>query len=869
MPIDTPMMKQYVAMKVQYPDSLLFFRLGDFYEMFDEDAKTAAKELDLMLTTRDRTAPKEQQVPMCGVPAHSVDGYIARLITKGYKVAICEQMEDPKLAKGLVEREVLRTVTPGTATMAGALDDARNNFIGAVALNRAKCAAGLAFCDFSTGEFYATSLSADSLDELGISVQNEISRYDPRELILRDDEELPRVKRWIERFRGALVTVSQADKDAAERACREKFGEGAGTIEKTPAPEAVGSLLHYIYLTQKSTAPHIRHLECYRSRSFMELDQTARRNLELTASMRTGEKHGSLLHVLDRTKTAMGARLLRSWLERPLVDVARITRRHEAVGELVTAAPLRDALTEELKSICDLERVMTRISAGTVGARELRALADSARHLAPVKEMLAGTESPLLRELSERIDPLDDIISDIEATLVDEPPLILREGGLIRDEFSPEVARLRRICQGGRGETLAIEERERERTGIRTLKIGYNKVFGYYIEVRRSGSEKVPEDYIRKQTLVDRERYITEELKNLESEILTASERISALEYELFCELRDRIALAAERVQETAHAVASADALASFAAAAQSENYCRPTVDMGDRLVIRDGRHPVVEKMLDGGLFVPNDLELDCGANTVAIITGPNMAGKSTYMRQAALIVIMAQAGSFVPAREAQIGIVDRVFTRIGASDDLASGRSTFMVEMSEVAEILKNATRRSLLILDEIGRGTSTFDGMAIARAVLEWVADRSRIGAKTMFATHYHELTVMEDELEGVKNYNIAVKKRGDSIIFLRKIVRGGADDSYGVEVAKLAGLPDELIARARKILGSLESGARDETRAVPARGEDDGQMSLGGVAASALSGELARIDPNALSPYEAWQKLAEFVSRAKETE
>lgn len=862
MPQGTPMMQQYQKVKQEHDDCLLFFRLGDFYEMFDEDASVASKELDLVLTTRDRSAPKEEQTPMCGVPAHSVEGYVARLIAKGYKVAICEQMEDPKLAKGLVEREVVRIITPGTATMSGALDDSKNNFLGTAVVSGNS--AGVAICDFSTGEFYATTLTSKTKAGLLDDIRNEISRYSPSEMLVRADDRV--FREWLRGTTGSLITESDISREDARQACRDKFPTDSASIEDSPAQEAAGMLVDYLYATQKTDLGHIKSLSAYLANSYMELDPTARRNLELTASMQSGEKKGSLLWVLDRTRTPMGARLMRSWIERPLIDAARITRRHESVDELVENARLRDEIRAELRGMGDVERLIGRISANTGGARELRALADALRHMAPLKSLLGAAESPLVQVLGEEIDPLDDLIALVDEAIVDEPPLSVKDGGMIRAGFDGEVDRLRGIQSGGKTAVASIEEREKERTGIKTLKVGYNRVFGYYIEVRKSAGDQLPDDYIRKQTLVDRERYITEELKNLESEILTASDRLSALEYELFCKLRSEVSAMAERVQRSAKAAASADVLASFAEVASTEGYCRPTVDTSDRITIRDGRHPVVEKMQDGVLFVPNDLELDCSGNTVAIITGPNMAGKSTYMRQAALMVIMAQAGSFVPARSAEIGVCDRVFTRIGASDDLSSGRSTFMVEMSEVAEILKHATRRSLLILDEIGRGTSTYDGMAIARAVLEWVCDREKLGAKTLFATHYHELTVMERELSGVKNYNIAVKKRGDEIVFLRKIVRGGADDSYGVEVAKLAGLPDGLIARAHELLEAIEREVRLPSGAA-GRSEPDEQMGFGELGASELAHELAAVDPNALSPYEAWQKLAEYVQKAKE--
>ncbi len=847
------MMKQYTKIKEQHEDCLLFFRLGDFYEMFDEDARVASKELNLVLTTRDRAAEPDKQTPMCGVPAHSVEAYVARLLQKGYKIAICEQTEDPKMAKGLVDREVLKIITPGTATIESALEQNENNFLAAVSF--AGKTAGLAFCDFSTGECSATSVSAKNSAALERMVASELGRYSPRELLLRDGVDYAPAQE-------VLISRSELSKDESLALCAEKFG--SAEMDEA-ACDAIGLLLDYLRRTQKTELGHIRDVEFYRSRSFMELDLTAQRNLELTASIR-GERKGSLLAVLDRTATSMGARRMKMWLERPLIDPARITRRQEAVGEFSADRALYDSLIAELKGLCDLERVMTRISSESANARDLSALAVALRRIKPIKKLLNDAKSTLLRVLSEEMDELEDVIELVDRAIVDEDiPTTIREGGMIKPSYSDEVAHLREVASGGKEFLADLELRERERTGIKTLKVGYNRVFGYYLEVRKSaGDAAIPDDYIRKQTLVDRERYITDELKKFESEILTANERLCALEYELFCEIRSIVAQATERVQRTAHAVASADVLASFGDVAASEGYCRPDIDESRVLDIRDGRHPVVERMLGRSLFVPNDLLLDGGASTVSIITGPNMAGKSTYMRQAALIVIMAQAGSFVPAKSARIGIVDRVFTRIGASDDLSVGRSTFMVEMSEVAEILKGATDRSLLILDEIGRGTSTYDGMAIARAVIEWAADPKRLGAKTLFATHYHELTVLEDETPGVKNYNIAVKKRGDDIVFLRKIVRGGTDKSYGVEVAKLAGLPDSLVERAHEILESLESGRPREI--VKTVGEGD-QTDLSGLAARELAHELALIEPDLTVPIEAWQKLAELADRARQ--
>ena len=850
----TPMMRQYLEIKEQNKDSILFFRLGDFYEMFNEDAKLAARELDLVLTTRDRGKSAEEQTPMCGIPYHSSDGYIARLIAKGYKVAICEQTEDPALAKGLVKRDIIRVVTPGTVIDSACLDDRRGNFLCGVFLDEQN--AGVAFCDMSTGHTHVTAFSgADRAEHLC----NELARFSPAEAVLSAgayaDEELKalladrlscRVERGDARF----------DLKAAEKAVLAQYGEDAyaSLPRNNPAAAlALGGLLSYLHETQKSDLSYISDLEYYEQGRFMELDLSARRNLELTETIRGKEKRGSLLWVLDKTKTAMGARCLRSWLERPLREVAAITRRSNAVGALVNDTMAREELVLALSGISDMERLIGRIVYGTAGGRDLVSLRNSIEQLAAVREQLAHFTTGRLGELSQELDPLADIAARIAETIVDEPPFSVREGGFIRKGFNAEVDRLHDILSGGKGLLASIETKEKERTGIRTLKIGYNKVFGYYIEVSNSFKDQVPDTYIRKQTLVNGERYITQELKDLEQEILTAGERDNALEYELFSALRDEICAGAERIQKTAAAVAELDTLASLAVVAVKNSYCCPVVDDSGVIEIHDGRHPVVERVLKDALFVPNDTYMGEKENRVAIITGPNMAGKSTYMRQVALITLMAQIGSFVPARAARIGVVDRIFTRIGASDDLAGGQSTFMVEMSEVAEILRQATAHSLLILDEIGRGTSTFDGMSIARAVLEFCADRKRLGAKTLFATHYHELTELEGTLAGVKNYNIAIKKRGEDLVFLRKIIPGGADRSYGIEVAKLAGLPKEVVSRAKKILEELEAGGSY----IPPREERE-QVSLDVIGEAEVLDALRRAQPDTMSPIEAMQLL-----------
>ncbi len=851
----TPMMKQYLEMKERNPDCLLFFRLGDFYEMFAEDAKLASKELDLTLTTRDRGKAKEDQTPMCGVPYHSSESYIARLVAKGYKVAICEQMEDPALAKGLVKRDIIRVVSPGTVTESSMLDESRNNYFACVFGEAGQF--GLCFCDISTGLFSAT-LAADAeklVDELG--------RFQPSEILLGGTAiQEPLLQEALRLRLPCCAENGEAaafDYDAASALVARQFGktiEDLG-LETVPAVvRAAGALLKALRDNRKSDLPHVRELDYYLSGKFMDLDLTARRNLELTQTMRAGEKRGSLLWVLDKTKTAMGSRLLRSWLEKPLLNPQQINKRLEAVAELVDNTVAREELILRLREVSDLERVMARIVTAACNCRDFRQLSNGAAPLPEIKASLSLRQSSLWQILYEQLDDLQDLKAEIDRTIVDDPPFTVREGGMIRHGCSEELDRLHRIMSGGKGTLTEIEAKEKEKTGIKNLRVGYNRVFGYYIEVAKGQVSLVPDTYIRKQTLANGERYITQELKELEDTILNAKDRIASLEYEIFSSLRQRLADQAQRVQATAAAIAAADVLSCFAANAVKNNYCRPEVDLSGQLQIEAGRHPVVEQVLKGQMFVPNDTRLGMEGCQVAIITGPNMAGKSTYMRQVALIVLMAQMGSFVPAKSARIGVVDRLFTRIGASDDLASGQSTFMVEMQEVADILKHATSRSLLILDEIGRGTSTYDGMAIARAVLEYAADRRLLGAKTLFATHYHELTVIEDQLPGVRNYNISVKKRQGQMIFLRKIVPGAADQSYGVEVAKLAGLPDKVITRARALLKELEAQGGPARHTVQS-GADD-QVSLMDLDAAAIRDKLAQITVETLTPIEAMNVL-----------
>ncbi len=852
----TPMRRQYNEIKQRNQDCILFFRLGDFYEMFDEDARLAAKELDLTLTTRDRNKPKEEQTPMCGVPFHSVDSYIARLVQKGYKVAICEQMEDPATVKGIVQRDITRIITPGTVTESCMLDESRNNYFACIYGEGGRY--GLAFCDVSTGAFFATVCSDAA------AAASELGRFSPSEVIRGgtqvDCEELEttlfqRLSCCVDEGKPEQFNLSES-----ENLLEDHFGQNLaqlGISGLSCTIIACGTLLSTLLFVQKNDLAHIRELQFYTTGRFMELDLDARRNLELTETMRGKEKKGTLLWVLDKTRTAMGSRMMRSWLEKPLLDPAEITRRHAAVEDLVNSTICRGELSQALNDVSDLERVMTRIVTGSANCRDLLGLARGCRALPEVKAQLARLDAPLLCKLEQAIDPLTDCADLIESTIVDEPPLTIREGGMIRPGANEEADHLRDIMNGGSGTIAAIESSEKERTGIRTLKIGYNRVFGYYIEVSKSFVDQVPPEYIRKQTLTNCERYITQELKELETQVLTAKDRLVALEYQIFTQLRDHLAQQASRVQASACAVAAADCLCSLANVAVQRGYCRPEITLGSELEIKDGRHPVVEVMLKDALFVPNDTSLGSADQQVAIITGPNMAGKSTYMRQVALIVLMAQMGSFVPARSAKIGLVDRVFTRIGASDDLASGQSTFMVEMAEVASILKYATARSLLILDEIGRGTSTYDGMSIARAVLEHAANPKKLGAKTLFATHYHELSTIENELPNVKNYNIAVKKRGSDMIFLRKIVPGATDDSYGVEVAKLAGLPNSVVNRAREILKELESEGYQPANP-HAQQESDDQVSMMDMSLLRIRDALSALTLETLTPIEAMNEL-----------
>ena len=802
----SPMMVEYKKTKEQYPDCILFYRLGDFYEMFFEDAVTVSRELSLTLTGKE--CGLEERAPMCGVPYHAVESYLTKLVQKGYKVAIAEQMEDPKLAKGLVRREVIRVVTPGTLTSSQALDETKNNFLmGIVYLG--DCF-GIASCDITTGDFFVTEVQSER------ELLDELAHFTPSEIVCNQaffmsGIDMDELKNRCQAYVSALDPRFFSD-DGCRRILKEHYRvaslDGLGLGDCPTGVIAAGAVMQYMYETQKSDLSHITSITPYSTGQYMVLDVSTRRNLELLETLREKQKRGTLLWVLDKTRTAMGARLLRSFIEQPLIRKEAILERQNGVEELNLNYISREEIREYLNSIYDLERLIGRISYKTANARDLLSFKSSLDMLPYIRDLLREFTSPVLAQICEDLDPLEDLRDLIASAIVDEPPLSVREGNMIREGFNGEADQLRNAKTEGKTWLAELEARERDKTGIKNLKIKFNKVFGYYFEVTNSFKDLVPEYFVRKQTLVNAERFTTPELKELEDVILGAEDKLVSLEYDLFCQVRDQVASQVVRIQKTAKAIASIDVFTSLSLVATRNNYVKPKINEKGVIQIKNGRHPVVELMLRDDLFVANDTCLDNGKNRISIITGPNMAGKSTYMRQTALIVLMAQIGSFVPADEANIGICDRIFTRVGASDDLASGQSTFMVEMTEVANILRNATKNSLLILDEIGRGTSTFDGLAIAWAVVEYICNTKVLGAKTLFATHYHELTELEGTLSGVNNYCIAVKEQGDDIVFLRKIVKGGADKSYGIEVAKLAGVPDPVIRRAKELVEELAS-------------------------------------------------------------
>lgn len=856
----SPMMQQYLSMKDEHRDQILMFRLGDFYEMFFDDAVTASRELELTLTGRDCGLP--DRAPMCGVPYHSVENYIARLVKKGYKVAICEQMENPALAKGMVKRDIVRVVTPGTLMEANMLEEGSNNYICSLCPAGERC--GLAFADISTGSVLVTEVSGE------MAAINELGKYAPHEVIYA--EELPQLRSVVGFLKDRLCCAAQAgDRDAyteetAKKLVTEQFGADTVTrLAGTPlAVRALGGLMAYLKVTQFTGLERLLEAKSYLPQEYMRLDVAARRNLELTETMRSREKRGTLFWVLDKTKTSMGRRLLRSSIEQPLLSVNAINRRLNAVTELTRNSILISELAAALDGVYDLERLMTRVVYGNPPVKDMIALGTTTARLPAIKELLGEVQCALLREIEQNIDPLEDVARLIGSAIDPDSDIPLKEGGVIREGYDKQLDEARHLSKDIRGILAEIEEREKDATGIRTLRIGYNRVFGYYIEVSNSFKDQVPAHYIRKQTLTNAERYITEEIKELEERVLHAQQEAIDRAAELYEQVRATVAAELPRIQQTAAAVAGLDMLCSLATVALNNNYCCPTVDISDEIEISEGRHPVVEQLLDGAPFVPNDTKLNNRENQIAVLTGPNMAGKSTYMRQVALIVLMAQVGSFVPAASARIGIVDGIYTRVGASDDLTSGQSTFMVEMSEVANILKEATEKSLLILDEIGRGTSTYDGMSIARAVIEYIADRKKLGAKTLFATHYHELTDLEELIPCVKNYNVAVKKRGEDIVFLRRIIPGGVDESYGIEVSKLAGIPRWVIDRAYEVLSSLEEGqtvseAKVKTRAKPK--EESEQLYFIDEKAEAIKKRLRGADPNTLTPIEALNLIYEL--------
>lgn len=858
----TPMMQQYLQIKEQHKDALLFFRLGDFYELFFEDAITASKELEITLTGRD--CGLEERAPMCGVPYHSVEGYIARLIDKGYKVAICEQLEDPSEAKGIVKRDVVRIITPGTLVETSMLDEKTNNYL--VSLYKGEESWGISIVDVSTGEFLVSQVAYDKLID-------ELTRIQPSEIIIDEDLESNETELIgiIKKNLNMYVTPYHSwayDKDTSYKCLLRHFNvhslEGYGCEHMPYGIRAAGALIEYLSETQKNALQHINRIQTYHLDRYMILDFHTRRNLELVETMRSKQKKGSLLWLLDKTNTAMGGRLLKKWIQQPLTNPKKINKRLDAIEELTQNFFLMDELKGHLNLVYDLERLASKVCYGSVNARDLISLKESVKVLPDIKELLSKCTSDLLREIYEDLDPLEDIYSLIFESIIDNPPITIKEGNIIKDNFNAQLDHYRKALTEGKSWIASLELQEKDSTGIKNLKVGFNKVFGYYIEVTKSHLDKVPEHYIRKQTLVNAERYITPELKEVEDDILGAEEKSIKLEYDIFTQVRESIAKQVERIQNSANRIALLDSLWSLAKIALDNGYTKPTINNEGIIHIVDGRHPVVEKTLLHEQFVPNDAYLDMDENRIMIITGPNMAGKSTYMRQVALIVLMAQIGSFVPAEEATIGVVDRIFTRVGASDDLAAGQSTFMVEMSEVANILNNATPNSLLILDEIGRGTSTFDGLSIAWAVVEYICETKKIGAKTLFATHYHELTELEGQYEGVKNYKVAVKEYGDDIIFLRKIIKGSADRSFGIQVAKLAGLPIPVVERAKVILEQLE---KSDAHNVQREDIPTHQLTFFDSSSAELENMLRKVDIVNTTPVEALNILNKIIEKIRD--
>ncbi|HAX12381.1 MAG: DNA mismatch repair protein MutS [Roseburia sp.] len=871
------MMQHYLKTHEEYKDCILFYRLGDFYEMFFDDAKVVSKELELTLTGKSCGA--EERAPMCGIPYHAAETYLTRLVKKGYKVAICEQVEDPKLAKGMVKREVTRVVTPGTTLNAQALDETKNNYIMCIAYIGDHY--GISSADITTGDYYVTEVDSER------KLLDEVNKYQPTEIICNEAFYISGIDIDDMKNRMGIVVYSldawYFSDETAQMTLKDHFKvrdlEGLGLADYDSGVIAAGALLKYLYETQKTTLSNLVAIHPYTTGKFMIIDSSTRRNLELVETLREKQKRGSLLWVLDKTRTAMGARTLRSFVEQPLIERAEIEERYDAIDEFNTNAITREEIREYLNPVYDLERLITRVTYQTANPRDLIAFRNSIHMLPPIKTLMSDFQSPLLKRLYEQLDTLDELYELIERSIAEEPPLTLHDGGILKEGYNEEVDRLRKAKTDGKSWLADLEAKEREKTGIKNLKIKYNKVFGYYLEVTNSFKDLVPDYFTRKQTLANAERFITPELKELEDVILGAEDKLIVLEYELFREVRQKVADEVVRIQKTAKAVAQIDVFASLATVAEQNNYCRPKLNEKGLIDIKDGRHPVVERMIQNEMFVANDTYLDNGSNRVSIITGPNMAGKSTYMRQSALIVLMAQIGSFVPAKSAKIGIVDRIFTRVGASDDLASGQSTFMVEMSEVANILRNATSNSLLILDEIGRGTSTFDGLSIAWAVVEHISNPRLLGAKTLFATHYHELTELEGKLNSVNNYCIAVKEKGDDIVFLRKIVKGGADKSYGIQVAKLAGVPDNVIERAKEIVEELSnnditeivqniSAEGSSKRSKPKLDEVDlEQISLlDTMDNDTILNELKELDLGQMTPIEAMNKLYELQNKVK---